>query len=92
MSTAEITAAAAAVAAQYEATLVRGRFYDYAGQEFHRDVPRAVDAATKAYLEENAYDVVTVEDEGEHQHWPKFRFTEAKAADEKPAAPRQRSR
>ena len=67
-------ASAEAAPAFWDATLIRGRVYMLPEQTFERDVPQKVDHTTKLWLEEHAVDMVSVENEGEHQARPKFRF------------------
>ncbi|QIG76084.1 hypothetical protein EVC24_063 [Rhizobium phage RHph_I4] len=80
-----------AVPEYFNATLIRGSTYMYKGVTFRRGEPLKVTPATKAYLEENAFEDVMV-GEGEDmevERRPKFDFTVPGA----PAkAPRTRNR
>jgi len=62
--------------AAWTATLERGETYVYKSRFFRKGVPFNVTEETKAYLEENAYDDVTVGegDEVELDRRPKFKF------------------
>lgn len=87
MSTPSTETTTEAPAAALTATLVRGRVYFLGDKEFENGVAVSVTADEKAYLEKNAVDLVSIEDEGEHQSRQKFKFSGSAA----PAA-RQRGR
>lgn len=72
------------------ATLVRGRVYFFQSREFVNGVAQLVSKADKEWLEENAVDLVSIEDEGEHQPRQKFSFSTTSA--EPAGAKRTRSR
>lgn len=62
-------------AGQRYAKLVRGRVYMLmSGEEFEQGAFVAVDPAIEAYLAAWAVDLITLEDEGETQARPKFKF------------------
>lgn len=70
----------------YNATLVRGKTYYLKNQEFKRNEPQKVDEATKLYLAEHAFDMVSVEGKPEPRY--KFKFDEIAPAE--PARQRRR--
>ena len=78
------------------ATLVRGRVYYLRDRLFEHEVELEVTAEDRAWLEDNAYDEVTVEGEGEHQRREKFKFEVRPRGGDTPAAaapsPRSRNR
>lgn len=57
------------------ATLIRGRIYILGNKVFEAEVSVKVTVEEKLWLEENALDVVSLEDEGEHQTRAKFSFS-----------------
>lgn len=75
------------------ATLIRGRVYYLRDKEFMNGEEHEVSAEDRDWLENSAFDEVTVEGEGEHQRREKFKF-EVRPRGEKPdaAAPSPRSR
>lgn len=72
------------------ATLIRGRVFFFKNQEFLNGVAQEISASDKEWLEEHAVDLVSVEDENEHQVRQKFTFSGA--APDRPPAKRSRSR
>jgi hypothetical protein len=71
---------------EWLATLVRGRVYITPTHTFEAGAaPVCIDNETKVYLEKNAVDLVSVENEGEFQTRPKFEFVPApkKAPDQR---------
>lgn len=75
------------------ATLVRGRVYYLKNREFLNGVSELVTPEEHAWLEENAFDLVSVEGEGEHQVRPKFKFSGSPVAEKASGAPpRSRAR
>jgi hypothetical protein len=57
------------------ATLTRGRVYFYGDKEFENGVAVPITAEEKKWLETHAVDLVSIEDEGEHQTRAKFKFS-----------------
>jgi hypothetical protein len=90
--TQEAAAAAASGPVQHTATLVRGRVYFLGKKEFEVGKPVVVTEQEKAYLEANAFDLVSVEGEGEHQARAKFEFATSGAAADTPKPARNRGR
>lgn len=67
------------------ATLVRGRVYFLGNREFLNGVAEKVSAADRDWLTAHAVDQITIEEEGEHQHRQKFKFSTSAEPDEVPA-------
>ena len=64
------------------ALLIRGRYYFYKDQEFEAGKFIPVTPEVEAYLDDNAYDVITLEGEREVQHRKKFKFFSQDEKDE----------
>lgn len=72
------------------ATLVRGRVYFFNNREFINGEPQVVTPADKEWLTKHAVDLVSVEDENEHQVRQKFSFSDGQV--ERSAPKRTRGR
>jgi hypothetical protein len=75
MSTPETTETSAPANTLY-CTLVRGRVYYLGDREFMNGVEQEITEEVREWLEEHAIDLVSVEDEYEHQERQKFVFRE----------------